>query len=123
MTMAEFWPFYLGEHRSRANRALHVVGSLGGLVWLGAAAWLSNPWLILPGLINGYAGAWIGHFLIEKNRPATFKYPLKSFLCDWRMIFYVLTGQIGKHLALLPALDATSIPADEVAPQEPVASA
>lgn len=75
---------------------------------------------MIPGLINGYAFAWIGHFFIEKNRPATFQYPFKSFLCDWIMLFYVLTGQIGKHLEKLPPLEDA---ASEAAPQEPVASA
>ncbi len=114
MTLAEFWPYYLGEHRSGPNRALHTVGSLGGLAWLGAAIYTQNPWLVIPGLINGYAFAWIGHFFIEKNRPATFQYPLKS---------YVLTGQIGKHLAKLPPLEGDKESAAEAAPQEPVASA
>jgi hypothetical protein len=100
-TLREFWPYYLSEHLSRTNRALHAVGSLGGLCWLGAAVALSNPWLILAGLVNGYAFAWIGHFVIEKNRPATFKYPLKSFLCDWIMLFYILTGRIGREIAKL----------------------
>ena len=100
-TLKEFWPYYLSEHRSRPNRALHAIGSLGGIGWLAAAAYLSNPWLILAGLVNGYAFAWIGHFVIEKNRPATFKYPLKSFLCDWIMLFYILTFQIGRELEKL----------------------
>lgn len=124
MTMAEFWPYYLGEHRSGLNRTLHALGSLGGLAWLGAAAYTRNPWLVIPGLINGYAFAWIGHFFIEKNRPATFQYPFKSFLCDWIMLFYVLTGQIGKHLAKLPPLPEEGPEgAAQDSPQEPVASA
>ena len=66
-----------------------------------AAFVLPNYWLILAGLVNGYAFAWIGHFFIEKNRPATFKYPLKSFLCDWYMLFCILTFRIGGELKKL----------------------
>jgi hypothetical protein len=46
-------------------------------------------------LIQGYAWAWIGHFLIEKNRPATFTYPLYSFLGDWKMWFEILVMRRG----------------------------
>jgi hypothetical protein len=123
MTMAEFWPYYLGEHRNGPNRALHVIGSLGGVAWLAAAVYFRNPWLVIPGLINGYGFAWFGHFFIEKNRPATFQYPFKSFLCDWIMMFYVLTGQIGKHLAKLPPVEGEGAADAESSPQEPVASA
>jgi hypothetical protein len=112
-TVAEFWPYYLSEHLSPVNRWLHVVGSLGGLVWLAAAAYLQQPWFILAGVLNGYAFAWIGHFVIEKNRPATFKYPLKSFLCDWIMIANILTGRIGKKIAELEAPGTVVSPAPQ----------
>lgn len=100
-TLREFWPFYLGEHRNPVNRVLHAIGSLLGLVWLGLAIAWQNPWLLIPALINGYAFAWIGHFVIEKNRPATFTYPLKSFLCDWLLLAYTLTGRIGAEVERL----------------------
>ncbi|MGE0710892.1 MAG: Mpo1-like protein [Planctomycetota bacterium] len=103
LTLREFWPIYLGEHRSPLNRALHAVGSLGGLCWLGAAIATRNPWLVLAGLVNGYAFAWVGHFFVEKNKPATFVHPGKSFVCDWIMLAKVLTFQIGKDLAALDA--------------------
>ncbi len=115
-TLKEFWPYYLSEHLNRTNRALHTVGSLGGLVWLGLAIAWSQPWFVLAGLVNGYAFAWIGHFIIEKNRPATFQYPLKSFLCDWIMLFYVLTGQIGREVEKLNA------PGTIVEPEEALSS-
>jgi hypothetical protein len=100
-TLREFWPYYLSEHLSPVNRALHAIGSLSALVWLGLAiAWL-NPWFLIPAALNGYAFAWVGHFVVEKNRPATFKYPLKSFLCDWPLMVLTLTGQIGGHIARL----------------------
>lgn len=102
-TLEEFWPYYLSEHLDPVNRNLHAVGSLLGLGWLGLAAAWQMPLLILAAVLNGYAFAWIGHFVFERNRPATFKYPLKSFLCDWIMLSYVLTGRIGREIEKLEA--------------------
>lgn len=97
-TLAEFWPFYLGEHLDPVNRALHALGSLLGLGLLVTAAALQQPWFILAGLVCGYSFAWTGHFGFEKNRPATFKYPFKSFLSDWRLLFLVLTGGAEREI-------------------------
>lgn len=102
LSWSEFWPFYLGEHRDPVCQVLHAIGSLGGLTCLGFALYLRNPWLILAGLVVGYGCAWVGHFVFEKNVPATFKYPLKSFCSDWRLLALVLTGQARKAVAKLP---------------------
>ena len=102
-TLAEFWPYYLSEHLNPVNRWLHVVGSTMGLGWLAAAILLPNPWLILAAIANGYGFAWVGHFVVEKNRPATFTYPLKSFICDWYMMALTVTGRIHKKIAALEA--------------------
>jgi hypothetical protein len=37
----------------------------------------------------------VGHFFFEKNRPATFKYPLYSLMGDWKMFWQILTGKIA----------------------------
>lgn len=100
-TLEEFWPFYLGEHSWKLNRSLHFIGSGLGLVFLVLAVVLRMPLLILGGFVCGYAFAWIGHFFIEKNRPATFKYPLKSFISDWKMFYYILTGRIDEEFKRL----------------------
>ena len=97
-TLKEFWPFYLHEHRYSLNRILHFIGSTLGLVIFGTAIGVGNFWLILPAFVSGYAFAWFGHFFIEKNRPATFKYPLKSFISDWRLWYVVLTGRVYGEL-------------------------
>lgn len=91
---AEFYPFYLGEHRNRTCRRLHFIGStlvIAALVlawWSGQLRWL---WL-MP--VAGYGFAWVGHYVFEKNRPATFKHPLYSFMGDWMMYGQMLTGKI-----------------------------
>ncbi|AYV54707.1 DUF962 domain-containing protein [Leptospira kmetyi] len=97
-TFKEFWPFYLGEHSHPVNRALHFVGTSIAIGWILTAIVNLNPFYILAALFSGYFFAWIGHFFVEKNRPATFTYPFKSFMGDWLMYFYILTGQIGKEL-------------------------
>lgn len=97
-SLAEFWPFYLGEHSKRGTRALHLIGTALALVCLIAAAVLLNPWFLLAGLVCGYAFAWVAHYFVEHNRPATFTYPFKSFVSDWIMFGYFVTGQLGKQL-------------------------
>ncbi|WP_411888293.1 Mpo1-like protein [Hydrocarboniphaga effusa] len=84
-SVAEFYPFYLSQHRSYVNRRLHFIGTTGLLVAL-MAALISHEgrWLVAVPL-SGYGFAWIGHFVFEKNRPATFRYPLYSFVCDFLM--------------------------------------
>ncbi|MCS6995641.1 MAG: DUF962 domain-containing protein [Casimicrobiaceae bacterium] len=89
----DFYPFYLGEHQHPMCRMLHFIGTTLGLIFLLAAIPTGNAWLILVGLIQGYAWAWVGHFAFEKNKPASFKQPLYSFLADWVMWFELLTGR------------------------------
>jgi|JI8StandDraft_1071087.scaffolds.fasta_scaffold29949_2 hypothetical protein len=97
-TLKAFWPFYLHEHSRRSNRLLHFIGSTLALVLIALAIGTGAYILLLIALVSGYAFAWFGHFFIEKNRPATFKYPLKSFVSDWRMWYAMLTGNISREL-------------------------
>jgi hypothetical protein len=100
-TFAEFWPFYVGEHRRPITRALHFAGSSLALVLVATGAF-TGRWGLLPvALVQGYAWAWIGHFGFEKNRPATFKYPLWSFVGDWKMWSLMLTGRMGAEVKRL----------------------
>ena len=89
----EFYPFYLGEHRNTVCRRLHFVGSSASLGCILAAIVRDNAWWLLAALVCGYAFAWVGHFFFEKNRPATFKYPLWSLMGDWRLFYETVTGQ------------------------------
>lgn len=97
----EFWPYYVGEHRHPVCRALHYQGSALGLGCVVAAIALQNPWLVLLALPIGYGHAWVGHFFVEKNRPATFTYPLWSFAGDWKMFGYFVTGRMGREVERL----------------------
>ena len=89
----EFYPFYLGEHRNLTCRRLHFVGSSFSLGFIVLAIMRGDPRWLLAALLSGYAFAWVGHFFFEKNRPATFKYPLWSLMGDWRMFFETVSGR------------------------------
>jgi hypothetical protein len=90
----EFWPYYVEEHGKPATRQLHFAGTASALLCAGALM-AKRKWRWLPvALVPGYAAAWVSHFLIEKNRPATFKYPLWSFVADQKMFGLMLTGKM-----------------------------
>jgi len=91
---SDFYPYYLAEHQNRICRRLHFIGSLVVIGLLLRALISLNPWYVLGALFAGYGFAWIGHFVFEKNRPATFKYPLYSFAGDWVMFKDILVGKI-----------------------------
>lgn len=93
-SFAEFYPFYLGEHSNRTCRRLHFLGSSLALVCLFMLLTSGNPLWLLAGLLCGYGFAWVGHFVFEKNKPASFKRPLYSFMGDWVMYKDIWTGKI-----------------------------
>ncbi len=119
-TLREFWPFYLGEHSHPVNRWLHAIGSLGVLGLVAATIATRQPLLLLAGPVVGYGFAWVGHFFVEKNKPASFKYPLKSFISDWRLLYVTLTFQAAAEVEAYKAQGL--IPASKAAP-EPAAAA
>ena len=93
-SFAEFYPYYLQEPSNDVCRRLHYVGSLLVLSILGYALF-TQQWLWLLALpFAGYGFAWVGHFVFEKNKPATFKYPLYSFMGEWVMLKDAFTGRI-----------------------------
>ena len=93
-SFAAFYPFYLAEHRNPACRALHFAGSTLVLALVVLAIASANAWWLLAIPVAGYGFAWLGHFGFEKNRPATFRYPLYSLLGDWVMYWQLLTRKI-----------------------------
>ncbi len=89
----EFYPYYLREHRLRGTRITHFIGTTGFLVALILAVSTPNAWYILYGAVFAYGWAWIGHFFIEKNKPATFRYPLWSLMSDFKLYFQIIAGK------------------------------
>src|SRR3954451_13535129 len=101
-SFADFWPYYLSEHSRPATRVLHCVGTLLALGLVALLITMGKWWLFPIAIVPGYAFAWAGHFLIEKNRPATFTYPLWSFMGDWKMLGLMLTGKLNNGNADAP---------------------
>lgn len=90
-----FWPYML---------AILVLGLVGNLVEprrnaalvliaMGVVGVYAEP-LLLTGVVWAYGFAWLAHFKIEHNRPATFIYPLWSLLGDFRMWSLMATGKL-----------------------------
>ncbi len=97
----EFWPFYVNEHKDPRNRRLHVFGTTVGLISLATAVFFRQPQWILFALVFGYGCAWVGHFVLEKNRPATFSYPFYSFMGDAKLWFLTVRGKMDAEIARL----------------------
>src|SRR5437764_1842138 len=98
MNYAEFWPGYLRAHADPRTRALHYLGSLGGLACIAVAAAAGDwRWLVAAPII-GYGAAWLGHARFERNRPETFSHPLWSLVSDIRMLGLFLAGRLDGEL-------------------------
>ena len=94
-TKQKFYDFYLDEHQNIACRRLHFAGSSFGLIGLAKSVKDRSAKPLLKGIAAGYACAWVGHFFFERNKPASFKFPLKSFVSDFRMYGDVLRGNLS----------------------------
>jgi len=94
-TFEEFYPYYLNEHRQLGTRVTHFIGTTLFLLLVITAIIKQRPDLFLIGVVCAYGFAWIGHFFIEKNKPATFKYPWMSLKGDFKLYFEILIGKQG----------------------------
>jgi hypothetical protein len=96
-TYEAFWPFYVSQHLNATNRRLHFTGTT--FVWLSTVATVGvHPAWLLAAPLAGYGFAWVGHFFIERNRPATFTYPLWSLRADFRMYRLMLVGAMDPEI-------------------------
>jgi hypothetical protein len=108
-SFAAFWPFYLSQHASASSRWLHAAGTSAAIAnAVRAVATLELWWLPLS-LVLGYGPAWVGHFIIEKNRPATFTYPLWSLLGDFRMLANMCVGRFWTGTPVAPMTEAEAL--------------
>jgi hypothetical protein len=94
----QFWPHYVQAHRHPMNRLCHYVGTTAAIGCIGTAAVTLNPALLLLAPVAGYGSSWIGHFVFEKNKPATFEHPLWSLRGDLKMFALALKGKMGAEV-------------------------
>ena len=102
-TFEEFWPYYVREHSKKETRSLHFLGTslAAGCLAVAALTRRANVALLAP--VVGYGLSWIGHYYIEKNRPATFTYPLWSFRGDLRMWRLIAAGTMDDEVERVTA--------------------
>ncbi|MEM6531206.1 MAG: DUF962 domain-containing protein [Myxococcota bacterium] len=111
-SFTEFWPYYMHEHSKPATRSIHVVGTTLAVLVLTYAV-VTRHWVLIAMVpVIGYGFAWVSHFSIEKNRPATFTYPLWSLMGDFKLWFLTLTFQIGPELVRLGLAEGHRAPAE-----------
>lgn len=97
-TFEEFWPFYVREHARKSTRLLHFVGTTAAATCAIAYGLTRKPGWLLAMPFAGYGPAWVSHFFIEKNRPATFKYPLWSLRADLVMWQKIALGTMDEEV-------------------------
>jgi len=94
----QFFAYYVKQHSNPANRAMHATGTSLGILAVVVALATGHYWYALLFIPIGYGFAWTGHFLMERNRPATFGHPWWSFVSDFRMLALMLTGRLKPWL-------------------------
>lgn len=92
-SLGEFYPFYLTEHQHTVSRVLHFIGTLLVILWVFGCLFLQEFAMLGFVPLIGYSFAWVGHFFFEKNKPATFQYPLYSLASDFILFFDLLRGK------------------------------
>lgn len=95
-TFEEFWPFYMAQHRHPATWRIHAWGTISGLVML-VVAFTYKPIYFFAAPLVSYGPLFLSHFLIEKNKPATFTYPFWSVLGDFRLLSFYLRGGLQRE--------------------------
>ncbi|MBL8815425.1 MAG: DUF962 domain-containing protein [Planctomyces sp.] len=104
-----FWTLYLQEHDRKLNRWMHVTGTLASWIILIVAVWIRLWWLLLLMPLAGYGLAWLGHVLVERNRPLSIRYPWQSLLADYKLTLLMISGRDPGHVqkdAQRPSKDA-----------------
>ena len=100
-TFTDFWPFYVSQHRDARNRAMHFIGTTIANVSILLIVLTFDLVFIPIGLVGSYGFAWAGHFFFEKNKPATFTYPLLSVFGDYHMYWLMLQGKMSAEVKRL----------------------
>lgn len=101
----EFWPVYVAQHSRAGTRAWHFAGSTLALVCLAGVAAGRSLLPVAAAMVLGYGFAWIGHFFVERNQPATFRHPLWSLRGDARMYLLMLAGRMHAEVERIHGTD------------------
>jgi hypothetical protein len=101
----EFWDFYVRAHSNPTNRKLHFVGTSLAMACVGGAVLLRRPSLFVAAPIVGYGFAWVGHFVFEKNKPASFDHPVWSFKADMLMWRKIASGTMDAEVERVMAAE------------------
>ena len=94
----DFWPDYVRAHTNKTNRQLHFVGSTLAAACVVGGVITRRPLLLLAAPVVGYGFAWVGHFVFEKNKPASFTHPVYSLRADWVMWSKIATGTMDAEV-------------------------
>ncbi len=115
-TFEEYWTFYVKEHQTKANRVLHFVGTTAAMACVAGGLLTKRRWLLAVAPVVGYGPAWIGHYFLEGNRPASFDHPLWALRADlvmWsKMVRFQMDDEVERVLREEREREAT--------PREPV---
>jgi len=114
----EFWPYYVGEHKEKATRILHFIGTTAAMGCVAGGLLTKRRWLLAVAPFAGYGPAWISHFFIEKNKPATFTYPVWSLRADFVMWWKTIKGEMQAEVDRVVAAEAAAKSASEQAKDE-----
>ena len=103
-TYKAFWPFYVSQHQNKLNRNFHFVGTtfVFASLFLGIT---HSPWFLLGMPLSGYGFSWFGHFVFERNAPATFRYPLWSLMADFQMYAFMCAGRMDREVKRMGVLN------------------
>lgn len=123
-TFDDFWPVYVRAHARPLTRKFHFAGTAAFLALASASVKFRRPGLFALGVVAGYGPAWISHFFVEGNRPATFQHPLWSLIADFKMAGMMLRGEMDTEVARVVATPAApehaGTEANQAAANEPV---
>jgi hypothetical protein len=100
-SFTEFWPFYVAEHSRKGTRFFHFLGTSLLFLFLARGIILHSMLYLIYAVAGAYVLAWFSHFVIEKNRPATFRYPLFSLMGDFKMYALILFGRMNREIERL----------------------
>ena len=122
-TFEEFWPFYVKEHQKKATRILHFIGTTGAIACVAGGLLTKRRWLLAVAPVVGYGPAWVGHFFVEGNRPASFEHPLWSLRADLVMWSKMVRFQMNDEVERVLREEREQVDAERAATQDGSAQA